>query len=221
MVDREAPRPRSTFKNYLLLGLVALLLGTAYAIVLWRTQSPGGTGGVLAAAPDSRDRFAEVQPFSLTDSRGGTVTRESLLGKPSIFAFVFTRCSGPCPRITSTMKHLSGQIGDDAIRLVTVTVDPEYDTPEVLAEYARNVGADAARWWFLTGPPAAVRDLSEKSFLLPIAKDAARPVGESITHRTYLTVVDKHGGVRGYYDGESEKGGDAALARARYLAGEP
>ncbi len=220
MVDREA-RPRSTLQSYLLLGLVALLLGTGYAVVLWKTQSPAPSGGVLAAAPDSGDRFAEVQAFSLSDSRGGTVTRESLLGKPSIFAFVFTRCTGPCPRITSTMRSLSGRIGDDSIRLVTVTVDPEYDTPDVLAQYARNVGADPARWSFLTGPPAAVRELSEKSFLLPIAQDASRPVGESITHRTYLTVVDKHGSVRGYYDGESDAGGDAALARARYLAGEP
>lgn len=220
MEDRSA-RPRTLLKNYLLLGAVALLLGTGYALVLWRSQSVKGSTSVLAAAADSQDAFAEVGPFALVDSRGAAVTRESLLGKPSIVGFIFTRCTGPCPRVTSTMKGLSGRIGGDAIRLVTITVDPEYDTPAILSEYARNVGADVAKWWFLTGPREAVLELSEKSFLLPLARDAARPVGESITHKTYLTVVDKRGHVRGYYDGESDAGADAALARARFLANEP
>ena len=68
---------------------------------------------------------------------------------------------------------------------------------------------------------AAVHAVSEKSFLLPMQRDPTLPVGESITHRTYLTVVDKHGEVRGYYDGESDAGIEAALARARFLAQSP
>lgn len=218
--DQEV-RPRSLLRSYLLLGLVALLLGTAYAVVLWRMRSPTEEAGVLAAAPASEASFAVLLPFELVDSTGAKVTNETLLGRPSIVAFVFTRCTGPCPRVTSSMKKICDATKNDAIRLVTITVDPEYDSPEVLAQYARSVGADVSRWMFLTGPPDAVRAVSEKSFLSPMQRDSSLPVGESITHRTYLSVVDKHGQVRGYYDGESDAGLEAALARARFLASRP
>lgn len=204
-----------------MLGLVALLLGTAYAIVLWRMQPRASDNGVLAAAPESNDRFAKIQPFELVDSRGNKVTHETWLGRPSIVAFVFTRCTGPCPRVTSSMKKLYEASAGDAVRLVTISVDPEYDTPSVLAEYARTLGADVDRWMFLTGSLAAVHAVSEKSFLLPMQRDPTLPVGESITHRTYLTIVDKHGDVRGYYNGESDEGVASALARARFLATAP
>lgn len=218
--DRE-PRPRTTLQNYLWLGLVALLLGTGYALVLSRMHPSAGENSVLAAAPDSEESFATVHPFELVDSRGRTVTHDTLRGRPAIVAFIFTRCTGPCPAITSSMRKLHDATQDDAIRLVTITVDPEYDTPEILAQYAHNLGADVERWWFLTGTPEAVSAVSEKSFLLPLQRDASQPIGESITHRTYLSVVDKHGLVRGYYDGEGEAGLEAALARARFLSKQP
>ena len=88
-------------------------------------------------------------------------------------------------------------------------------------DFARQLGADVGRWLFLTGTPEAVLAVSEKSFLLPISREPSQPVGSSITHRTYVSVVDKHGQVRGYYDGESDAGVEAALARARFLATEP
>jgi cytochrome oxidase Cu insertion factor (SCO1/SenC/PrrC family) len=221
MEPEPTPRPRSLLASYLWLGLVALLLGTTYAVVLWRMQPAPGETSVLAVDPDSSASFATVQPFALVDSRGRKVTNETLLGRPAIVAFVFTRCTGPCPRVTSSMKKLHDQTKNDAIRLVTITVDPEYDTPEILDQYAHNVGADTERWLFLTGPPDDVRAVCEKSFLSPMARDASRPVGESITHRTYLSVVDKKGLVRGYYESESDAGIEAALKRARFLATEP
>jgi cytochrome oxidase Cu insertion factor (SCO1/SenC/PrrC family) len=221
MQTADTPQPRSLLASYLWLGLVALLLGTTYAIVLWRMQPARGEPSVLAAEPDSSASFATVQPFELVDSRGQKVTNQTLLGRPAIVAFVFTRCTGPCPGVTASMKKLHDETRNDAMRLVTITVDPEYDTPEILAEYARNVGADVERWLFLTGPPDVVRDVAEKSFLSPMERDASLPVGESITHRTYLCVVDKKGLVRGYYESETDAGLEAALKRARFLATEP
>ncbi|MEY2745230.1 MAG: hypothetical protein RL112_272, partial [Planctomycetota bacterium] len=109
--------------------------------------------------------------------------------------------------------------GVDA-RLVTISVDPEHDTPEVLAEYARALGADESRWLFLTGTPEAVRSVSVESFMLPIERDPAAPVGQLVTHRTVLAVVDAQGQVRGYYDGEGEDGVALAAARASWLAKE-
>lgn len=206
-------------RRFLILGLVALALGTAYAVSMLRTRS-AGESGVLAAAVDSKERFAEVKPFSLLDSTGRVVTRETLLGKPWIVGFVFTRCTGPCPRITANMRKIQDMVKDDDVRLVTISVDPEYDTPAVLTEYAHNIGADTARWTFLTGSFQDVRELSVKSFLSPVERDSTRAVGESIIHRTYLTVVDKQGSVRGYYDGEDMPGIESAVQRARFLAHE-
>jgi protein SCO1 len=221
MIPHIPRRNLSPARRYLILGLVSLCLGTAYAIVLWRTKAHTAAaqdGSSLAPAPDSPEEFNSVAPFALQDSTGGAVTRESLLGKPWIAGFVFTRCTGPCPVVTSNMRKAQDMLKDDDVRLVTITVDAEYDTPEVLAAYAKAVGADTQRWTFLTGPPDAIKELSRKSFMLPIENEAGKPAGESIVHRTNLTVVDARGVVRGYYDGENIAGVEAAVARARFLA---
>ena len=106
MQPEQPPQPRSLLSSYLWLGFVALLLGTTYAIVLWRMQPAQDDTTVLAAAADSSATFATVQPFTLIDSRGQKVTNQTLLGRPAIVAFVFTRCTGPCPGVTSSMKKL-------------------------------------------------------------------------------------------------------------------
>lgn len=220
MIPPASRRPPSPARRFLILGLVSLLLGTGYAVAVWRTRASDSESGVLAAATESKESFAEVRPFSLVDSRGLTVTRETLLGRPWIVGFVFTRCTGPCPRVTANMRKIQDMVKDTDVRIVTISVDPEYDTPAVLTEYAAKVGADLDRWTFLTGPLADVKEVSVKSFLSPIEKDSALPVGESIIHRTYLTVVDKQGRVRGYYDGEGDAGIARAVARAKFLSHE-
>jgi cytochrome oxidase Cu insertion factor (SCO1/SenC/PrrC family) len=214
----------STAQRYLVLGLVSLCLGTAYAVVLWRTQSSAASSGEdieTSAPPDSPTKFNTVAPFTLTDSTGKAVTLDALLGKPWNADFVFTRCTGPSPVVTSFMKKAQDMLHADDVRLVTITVDPDYDTPEVLAKYAALIGADTTRWTFLTGPLGAITELLNKSFLVPIVKESGLPVGESIVHRTNLTVVDARGVVRGYYDGEHAEGVEQAVARARWLAQHP
>ena len=84
------------------------------------------------------------------------MTRDSLLGRPWVAGFVFTRCSGPCPKITGTMRRLQDELSGVDARLVSFSVDPEWDTPDVLRAYADAVGADRERWWFLTGDRSAI-----------------------------------------------------------------
>ena len=215
--DVQVTRP-SGARPFLVLGLVALVLGTVYAIVLWRTQTSAAEGSVLSVAADSPEAFKTVAPFTLQDSAGRPVTRETLLGKPWIAGWIFTRCTGPCPRVTANMRQAHDMLAEDDVRLVTFSVDAEYDTPAVLAAYAASVGADTRRWYFLTGDPQAIRELSRTSFMLPIERSEGAPVGESVIHRTDLTVVDAEGVVRGYYNGETREGVEAAVARARHLA---
>ncbi len=83
-----------------------------------------------------------VADFSFTERSGKTVTKQDLLGKPWIVGFIFTRCAGPCPQVSGQMSLLQDALADEDVRLVTMTVDPDYDTPEILTRYAKAYGAD-------------------------------------------------------------------------------
>jgi cytochrome oxidase Cu insertion factor (SCO1/SenC/PrrC family) len=208
------------FNRVLVIGLVGL--GITLAVLLaWRLK-PGVASSVsesvLATAADSPESFNAIQPFRLTERSGAEVTLDTLLGRPWIASFVFTRCSGPCPRISGSMKQLQSMLAGTDVRLVSFTVDPQYDTPAVLREYAQLLGADAERWLFLTGEPQALIDVSEKSFQLPVERDELQPPGQLVTHKTLLTVVDRTGRIRGYYDGETDAGVQQAAARADFLS---
>lgn len=209
------------FGRLLLFGVVGLALVGFLLVQYTRQSNRPAPGGVLAAEADSAEVFWPVAPFQLTERSGAPVSLDTLKGRPWIAGFVFTRCTGPCPRITSNMRKLQGELAATDVRLVTFTVDPLHDTPQVLADYAQAVGADPQRWLFLTGPLEDVRRVSFESFRLPFERDDARPAGQLVMHRTVLTVVDRQGGIRGYYDGETEAGVEQALARARFLASRP
>ncbi len=214
------PVPASSFGRPLLIVGAGVILVVFAALTFFKRVAPGDAPrNVLAAPANSDESFASVKPFELVERSGAKVTLETLRGRPWIAAFVFTRCGGPCPRISANMRRLQDRLADTDVRLVSVSVDPVHDTPAVLARYAEGLGADPERWLFLTGPHEAVRDLSFQSFLLPFERDETQPVGELVTHRTVLTVVDAAGAIRGYYEGETEAGAAQAEARARFLAG--
>lgn len=213
------PAPRALPAWLVGVALFSLVLVVVLGAWLASGVVPASASDSLLAQPaDSKERFNAVQAFELVERSGRATGRDDLLGRPWVCGFIFTRCSGPCPKISGNMKKLSTLLEGVDARLVTISVDPEHDTPEVLAEYARQLGADERRWLFLTGTPQAVRDVSVKSFQLPIEKDEAAQAGQLVTHRTVLAVVDAKGFVRGYYDGEGDEGVQQAAARARWLA---
>lgn len=153
--------------------------------------------------------FGEVPGFELVDQEGRAVTRETLLGVPWVADLVFTRCALVCPRMTAAMARLDRRLPPEGVRLVSVSIDPAHDTPEVLAAYAARHGA-SPRWRFLTGEHAAVRALARDGFKLGVAevKGETDP-GLALTHSDRFVLVDAAGRVRGYYDPFD----DAALAR--------
>jgi protein SCO1/2 len=182
----------------------------------------GGSGGVqLAASAADPAAFGAVADFSLTERSGESVTREALIGRTWVVDFFFSRCPNPCPVLSGNMRRLQGLLADDDVQLVSISVDPGHDTPEVLREYAETYGADADRWWFLTGAEQEIFSLMRESFALPVEKLPERDelAGLHITHASRLVTVDKEGRVRGYYDGETDEGVMGALRRARHLAG--
>jgi cytochrome oxidase Cu insertion factor (SCO1/SenC/PrrC family) len=168
----------------------ALLAGTCFGCSL-RPNSD---------VPD--DHLYPINDFSLTERSGATVRKSDLLGKVWVAAFIFTRCTGPCSQVSGTMARLQQDFADyDDVTLVSFSVDPEYDTPEVLSQYAKNYRADPKRWLFLTGKPDEVYGLIRDGFRLTAQPNqgADRTPGNEIMHDTRVAVVDRSGEIRGYF----------------------
>jgi protein SCO1/2 len=153
------------------------------------------------AAPD--DDLGTVTDFSLTERSGKTVRRGDLEGKVWVAAFIFTRCAGPCAQVSGVMARLQHDLAASSdVVLVSFSVDPEYDTPAVLREYAKRYGADPERWLFLTGEPTAVYRLIREGFHLTAQQNqgADRTPGNEVMHDVRLALVDRRGHIRGYYE---------------------
>jgi len=156
-------------------------------------------GGALGAcAPPPPPVIAQLPPFSFTAQSGATVTLAGLAGHPWVADFIFTRCIAYCPRLTARMKELRRELPSE-VKSVSFTVDPDHDTPAVLAQYAREWHADGEVWLFLTGPRERMWTLVQKGFLLPVE---AQPqvTASPILHSNRFVLVDGRGRVRGTYE---------------------
>jgi protein SCO1/2/putative membrane protein len=138
--------------------------------------------------------YNTVPEFRLTAENGRPFGSRDLAGKVWVVNFIFTNCMGPCPRMTNEMRKVQDAISPKAdVRFISFTVDPERDTPEVLAAYGKRFRADPARWHFLTGPMPALHKLKREAFMLG-------DVTGNLEHTTRFALVDRDMRVRGYYD---------------------
>lgn len=162
--------------------------------------------------------------FELTDERGQRFGSEELKGRIWVADFVFTSCPTVCPKLTARMadiQHRSRHLGE-AFHLVTFTVDPENDTPDVLARYAAVFHANGARWSFVTGPLDAIENTVVKGFKIAMGKEETEPKSGlfQIFHGERLVLVDQNSNIRGYY--EANEVGEGELLRvAGILANMP
>jgi cytochrome oxidase Cu insertion factor (SCO1/SenC/PrrC family) len=202
-------------------GAVPALLASCLALGACGQATVRGGGSTTAAAADDPVSFGKLADFRLTERSGREVTRADLAGRTWIVDFIFTTCSGPCPKLTSSMRKLQDDLEDTGVGLLSITVDPETDDPEKLDAYASSWTADPDRWWFLTGDEDQIHALMSKSFMLGVERVEGAPKGEQVTHSTRLVVVDREGDLRGYYDGQNDEGRRSALARARALDAHP
>ena len=146
--------------------------------------------------------LGQVGAFSLLDQQGRAVSAESLRGKVWVAAFFFTRCPTICPRITRRMRALQVATSGSArpLSLVSFSVDPENDTPQVLLAYAQHYGADLATWAFLTGDLAVVQRTVVDGFKLALdGKPDPNAENGGIIHGSHLVLVDRTLAIRGYY----------------------
>ncbi len=184
--------------TFLLWGMLALVLvGVSAAYVVSEATSKPAAS-TAAPAPDIRIALPD---FSFTERSGQALSRKDLLGRVWIADFIFTSCAGPCPQMSRHMQSLQTDLADlKSLRLVSFSVDPERDTPEVLHAYGERYDADPRRWLFLTGPMDQIYDIAIKGFKITV--EAARE-NNQIIHDTRFILVDAEGVIRGYYDSNS------------------
>ncbi|MCE9591625.1 MAG: SCO family protein [Planctomycetes bacterium] len=175
-------------------------------------------GGVISDQTLDPPALYTLPPFTLTERSGAAVGLDEMRGKVWVADFIFTQCHGPCPALTSQMYLLQQRIvgtPEIAVRkdlqLVSLSVDPENDTPAVLTQYAGFAHALPGRWLFLTGSRAKVWALIKDGFKLPVAEDDTNPQ-MPILHSQRVALIDRLGRVRGYYDALTEEGRAALWA---------
>jgi protein SCO1/2 len=191
------PRPPRT----LWIGFTLLFGFMALAFVLWlvdfnRSQHP------------RLPVIGPVADFTLTNQDGKLSTLADFTNHVWVADIIFTRCAGPCPRMTGQMRWLQNQLPPaSAAKLVTLTTDPENDSPAVLKKYADRFSAEAGRWTFLTGSKREIAALASGSLKLsavPVKIEEQKDAADLFIHTTIFVVVDKHAQLRGSF----ETGGD-------------
>jgi protein SCO1/2 len=199
---------------------IQTVLFTVLASALAASLLTGSQAGPQRAAQDLGDQAQDLGPFQLVERSGQTKSERDLADRVCIFSFVFTRCQLSCPRISSLMKSLQSKLENTSVLLVSLSVDPEHDSPAVLRDYASRFGAAQDRWWFLTGPRTEIYRLIQDHFKLSVMeKPAELPdgKGEAILHSDRLALVDQ-GRLVGLYDSSDASALEALISQARRRA---
>jgi protein SCO1 len=216
---------------WVLLGLLLMSAGTlaiwpsACGVMPWMTAWRRGSGAGETSL-ERLDHYGQVPDFSLLECSGRPMTRVDLLGKVWVADFMYTECPDTCPLQSAQMARLHADFaGESDLRLVSISVDPGHDTPQVLAAYAARFQADPDRWLFLTGSKDAIDRLALEGFHLGVVdrgEHAQRGMGtggawlrsvsawahpvpnaerQPILHSPRFALVDRQAQIRGYYEG--------------------
>lgn len=172
------------------LGLVAVS-----AVVAWVLFWMG------APKQEPLPELFPMPAFEFTDQSGAAFSSKQLDGKVVVANFIFTRCPTVCPALTARMAKIQKQVlDDDGVHLLSFSVDPRHDTPEVLREFGAQFDQDPRRWSFLTGDVRAVSEAVEQGFKVGVrGADDPDATPFDIVHGEHFVLVDGSGMIRGYY----------------------
>ncbi len=171
-------------------GLLSVLVAIGWATAGLCHQ---GSEGV------SLRKIGPAPAFSLTTQDGAQLSLQALRGKVVAITFIYTSCADTCPLLTVKLAQLPARLGPDfgpKVFFVSITVDPEQDTPEVLKHYAERLGANLDGWAFLTGTSGEIRDVAKR---YGIAYRKTR--GGDVDHTFLTSIVDQRGILRVQYMG--------------------
>lgn len=171
---------------------------------------------------------AFVPAFQMTDHNGQVFSHpEALVGHWWVVDFVFTNCAGPCPLMTAQMARIQDALVDlPNVRFVSISVDPNRDTPEVLKTYANEYGADLDTWTFLTGDYTQTQQLAANPFNLLVLRAEGSDDGSGnevihegpILHSSKFVVVSPEGQIVDWFTGTEATDVERLLTRLRALA---
>jgi len=162
---------------------------TVFAVLVYQFSKPVDALPVLGTLP----------PFSLSNQAEEIIDLDAMAGKIWVADFIFTSCAGPCPEMTKQMKRLADRVqGGDRVQFVSISVDPETDTPERLRAYGEQYQADFRRWHFLTGDRDTIEMLAVEGFKVG-------SVENPVIHSTRFVLIDGEGRIRGYFHGLEEE----------------
>jgi protein SCO1 len=192
-MNEVPPRlPRTVWVGFGLVFAVCVL-----AFLLWFVQAARQAAMPLRV-------LGRVADFTLTNQDGQVTTLADLTNHVWVADIIFTRCAGQCPRMTTQMKSLQDLLPKDSTaKLVTLTTDPDYDTPAVLKRYGERYGADFHRWMFLTGTKEQIGLLGANSLKLsaqPVKPQDQKSAADLFIHATVFVLVDKHAQLRGFFE---------------------
>ncbi|HVU27662.1 MAG TPA: SCO family protein [Verrucomicrobiae bacterium] len=213
-------KERNDEQLFVIVAIVgSLIIGAGFCALLvalsHRDQTASDSLDELSHAPPvviQPDHARQLVGFSLTDRGGKTVTREDVAGKFLVVDFLFTSCSLTCPAVNQQMAEIQRLTTNQPdVKLVSLTVDPHDDTPDVLAKYGERFGADTNRWLLLTGEKAQLYNLIGTSFLTADLNDPFTYMPGNFSHTERIAVVDARGNVRAYFDGLSQNVADAVV----------
>lgn len=189
--------------------LILIPIVTA-GLLFWLRQAQ-----VQRLANRTLSSYGTLPSFELVNQEGRQFGSAQLAGKIWIADFIFTSCPGPCPIISSRMSELQKPLKKTDVHLVSFSVDPEKDTPEVLRVYAEKLHAQPSRWDFLTGSRAAIYSLLRDGFKLGVSE--GREEDGSPIHSTRVVLIDRRGTIRGYYDALAPDAVTTLLADTNHL----
>jgi protein SCO1/2 len=197
----ELPAKKPGHKIEWLVWGALLITVLAIAIAFVRTRVQEG------ALNRSLDVLATVPDFTLTNQLAQPVSLSNLLGQVWVADVIFTRCPMSCEKMTQRMRTLEEQISARApVKFVSITTDPEYDTPPVLKKYAERHGVDESRWHFLTGIKRDVYELSVSGMKFTVLENTNRVIpNDFFLHSEHFVLVDKHGNIRGIFEGAEDE----------------
>lgn len=157
-----------------------------------------------------------IPDFAFTNQEGNTVGKAQMEGKITIVDFFFTSCPSICPDMSREMERVNDMFRDEPrVQIFSISIDPDYDTPAILKEYADRHYAQAGKWDFLTGDKLETYRLARCGFVIPTLDGNGVP--DDFVHSDKFILVDELGRIRGYYSGTNREDVDLLMLEAKIL----
>ncbi len=181
-----------------------MILGIAFLGYYYKVNHDVHNERKLSALPIIEgDRNHHVGPFSFTNQDGKVITNADVKGKVCVVSYFFATCKGICPRMNENMTQIyKAYRGNKDVIILSHTVDPKKDTVAALKAYSLRFDADPTQWMFLTGSKKELYDMARYSYLINAQEDTVGVnIENDFIHDEHYSLVDRHGRIRGFYNG--------------------